>query len=136
MNAARNASIVLALGLAFSGAMGGEIQGAYVVSAGAVNTSAGFLAKARQNIGVAEQSGKVTNNTVIVNGAANTAAGFPAQSVGRATQKCKIANSDILGQGLNNTAAGFLSTATQEVGCAKNNGMVLNSVAQRIGVAE
>jgi hypothetical protein len=133
MHAARNASIVLALGLALSGAIGGEIEGAYAVSIGTVNTSAAFLATARQNIGVVEQS--VTNNTVIVNGAANTAAGLPAQSVSRATQNGKIANSDILGQGLNNTAAGFLSTATQE-GRAKNNGMVLNSAAQRTGVAE
>jgi hypothetical protein len=82
--------------------------------------------------------GKITNSTVIVNGAANTAAGFMStatQSVGRATQNGKITNSVILGQGLNNTAVGFNSTATQEVGFAKDNGTVQNSMVQANGAS-
>ena len=58
MQVVRKASIVVALGLAFSGAMAGEITGSTVLSTGAVNTSAGFLSTARQNIGVAEQTAR------------------------------------------------------------------------------
>jgi hypothetical protein len=92
MQVARKASLVLALGLAASGAMGGEIQGYSVGSPGAGNTSAGFLATARQNIGVVEPGGKVTDGKVIATGAASTAAGLPSQapqSAGRAPQNGK-----------------------------------------------
>ena len=57
--------------------MAGEITGSGVFSTGAVNTSVGFLSTARQNVGVAEQNGKITNMTVINNGAANTRLRLP-----------------------------------------------------------
>ena len=55
MQVVRKASVLVALlGLAFGGAMAGEITGSTVLSTGAVNTSAGFLSTADQSIGVAK----------------------------------------------------------------------------------
>ena len=106
MQVVRNASLLVALGLAFSGAIAGEITNSGVVATGAANTSAGFLSSARQNVGVAEQNGKINGTLVISNGTVNTAAGFlsnATQSVGRATQNGTISNTNIAGQIMNNT---------------------------------
>ena len=65
MQVVRKASVLVALGLVFGGAMAGEITGSTVLSTGAVNTSAGFLSTARQNIGVAENNAKITNLSLI-----------------------------------------------------------------------
>lgn len=124
MHVARNASIVLALGLAVSGAMAGEIQGAYGVP-GTVEISAAHLATARRNIGVAVQVGKNTHSKVTVNAPASTAAGFRSTgtpSVGCAMQNGSIANSEVLGQGMSHTAAGFLATAREQTACAQGDG--------------
>ena len=74
-------AVMIALSLGGAAAMAGEIQGSTVLSTGAVNTSAGFLSTARQNIGVAEQSGRITNSTVIVNGAAARSCMLPVSAV-------------------------------------------------------
>ena len=74
MQVARKVSVLVALGLGFGAAMAGEIADSTVLSTVNVNTSVGFLATARQNIGVAEQNGKIKNSTVIATGSTNTAA--------------------------------------------------------------
>ncbi|HSW20040.1 MAG TPA: hypothetical protein VLJ86_22665 [Ramlibacter sp.] len=116
MPVARNASIVLALGLAVSGAMGGEIQGYSVVSTGAVNASAGSLATARQNIGV------VDNSTVMASGAGKVADGSLStarlQIVG-AQGDGKPSNPMFVARDSGNTAGGFQSTAAQRTGVAE-----------------
>jgi hypothetical protein len=116
MPVARIASIVLALGLAVSGANGGEIQGYSGVSTGAVNTSAASLATARQNIGVVE------NSTVIATGAGKVADGsLPTarlRMVG-AQVDGKPGNPIVVARDSGNTAGGFQSTAAQRTGVAE-----------------
>jgi hypothetical protein len=134
MHIVRNASIVLALGLAFSGAMAGEIADLDMVSNGAVNHSVGFLATARQNIGVApidntaiaatgaKGNGKVTDSTAVATGASKVAAGFLStahQQIGGAQNDSKLSNSMIVATGSVNNAGGFLSTAEQNIGVVK-----------------